>query len=161
LADGSEQNAATFFAFLGPLEPAAAQVRVVDRRETCAECVRGTQVKEMGSAAGQQQRSRAGRPERVIDPTDGPLSNFAHALREARAAAGYPTYRALARRALFAPSVLSTAASGMVLPTLQVTLAYARACGADASEWRQRWEAVAAELASSRDRGGREHLSAR
>ena len=107
-------------------------------------------MKERDDLAGLERRSRAGRPERVIDPADGPLSNFAHALRQARAAAGYPTYRALARRALFAPSVLSTAASGMTLPTLEVTLAYASACGADTAEWRKRWEEVAAELASSR-----------
>jgi hypothetical protein len=107
-------------------------------------------VKERENAAGPEQRSRAGRPERAIDPTDGPLSSFAYALRQARAAAGYPTYRALARRALFAPSVLSTAASGMTFPTLEVTLAYASACGADTTEWRKRWEEVAAELAGSR-----------
>jgi hypothetical protein len=107
-------------------------------------------VKKRENAAGPERRSRAGRPERAIDPTDGPLSSFAYALRQARAAAGYPTYRTLARRALFAPSVLSTAASGMTLPTLEVTLAYARACGADTGEWRKRWEEVAAELASGR-----------
>jgi hypothetical protein len=105
-------------------------------------------VKERDDLAEPERRSRAGRPEREIDPADGPLSSFAHALRQARAAAGYPTYRALARRALFAPSVLSTAASGMTLPTLEVTLAYARACGADTTEWRKRWEDVAAQLAS-------------
>jgi hypothetical protein len=107
-------------------------------------------VKERENAAKPGRRPRAGRPEREIDPADGPLSSFAHALRQARAAAGYPTYRTLARRALFAPSVLSTAASGMTLPTLEVTLAYASACGADTTEWRKRWEEVAAELASSR-----------
>jgi hypothetical protein len=104
-------------------------------------------VKERNDLAGLERRSRAGRPERAIDPADGPLSSFAYALRQARAAAGYPTYRALSRRALFAPSVLSTAASGMTLPTLEVTLAYASACGADITEWRKRWEEVAAELA--------------
>jgi hypothetical protein len=98
------------------------------------------------NAAGPKGRPRAGRPERVIDPADGPPSGFAHALRQVRAAAGYPSYRVLAKKALFAPSVLSSAASGMSLPTLEVTLAYARACGADTAEWRLRWEAVAAEL---------------
>ena len=100
----------------------------------------------------QQRRQRGrprGRPERAIDPTDGPLSSFAYELRQARAAAGNPTYRVLAAKALFAPSVLSTAASGMALPTLQVTLAYAGACGADTAEWRRRWESVAAELAGT------------
>jgi hypothetical protein len=82
--------------------------------------------------------------------TDGPLSRFAHELRQLRAAAGYPSYRVLARTALFSASVLSTAASGAVLPSLRVTLAYAGACGADPAEWRSRWEAVAAELARPR-----------
>jgi hypothetical protein len=103
-------------------------------------------------AAARPRLPRAGRPERVIDPADGPLSSFAHALRQVRAAAGYPSYRVLARRALFAPSVLSTAASGMTLPTLEVTLAYASACGADTNEWRRRWEAAAAAVEGYRPR---------
>lgn len=105
---------------------------------------------EGDDAAAPKRRPRAGRPERAIDPADGPLSSFAQALRQVRAAAGYPSYRVLAKKALFAPSVLSSAASGMSLPTLEVTLAYASACGADTTEWRRRWEATAAELASRR-----------
>jgi hypothetical protein len=107
----------------------------------------GTHVAVHDDTAGQERRPRVGRPERVIDPMAGPLSRFAHDLRQLRAAAGYPTYRALARTALFSPSVLSTAASGMSFPTLQVTLAYAGACGGDIGDWRRRWEAVAAERA--------------
>jgi hypothetical protein len=49
--------------------------------------------------------------------------------------------------------VLSTAASGVAFPTLQVTLAYASACGADATEWRGRWEKAAAELAGQQGTG--------
>ena len=86
---------------------------------------------------------RVGRPERPVDPLDGPTSRFAHELRQLRAAAGYPTYRSLARRALYSASVLSSAASGVSFPTLQVTLAFARACGADPAEWQRRWEAAA------------------
>ena len=77
-----------------------------------------------------------------MDPLDGPISRFAHELRQLRAAAGYPSYRSLAKRALFSASVLSSAASGSSLPTLQVTLAFARACGADPGEWQRRWEAA-------------------
>jgi hypothetical protein len=84
-----------------------------------------------------------GRPERPLNPLNGPVSRFAHELRQLRAAAGYPTYRSLARRALYSASVLSSAASGVSFPTLQVTLAFARACGADPAEWQRRWEAVA------------------
>jgi hypothetical protein len=100
-------------------------------------------VAERDNVAGQDRRIRVGRPERMIDPAEGPLSRFAHDLRQLRAAAGYPSYRMLAAKALFSPSVLSSAANGMSFPTLQVTLAYARACGGDAGDWRRRWEAVA------------------
>jgi hypothetical protein len=88
-----------------------------------------------------------GRPERPVDPSDGPLSRFADGLRQLRAVAGYPTYRAMAARAHFSPSVLSTAASGAAFPTLRVTLAYVTACGASVTEWQRRWEATASELA--------------
>ena len=101
----------------------------------------------MAEGGKKQRGPRAGRPERPVDPADGPLSRFAHELRQLRACAGYPSYRVLARTALFSASVLSTAASGSSFPTLQVTLAYASACGADATEWRARWETAAAELA--------------
>ncbi len=86
---------------------------------------------------------RVGRPERPVNPLNDPVSRFAHELRQLRAAAGYPTYRSLARRAMYSASVLSSAASGVSFPTLQVTLAFARACGADPAEWQRRWEAVA------------------
>ncbi|HEY6791190.1 MAG TPA: hypothetical protein VI365_28165 [Trebonia sp.] len=90
---------------------------------------------------------RVGRPERPLEAGGGPLPEFALALRQLRAAAGYPSYRLLARAALFSASVLSSAASGMAFPTLPVTLAYVRACGGDTSEWRERWEETATELA--------------
>ena len=76
-----------------------------------------------------EEQRRVGRPERPVNPLNGPVSRFAHELRQLRAAAGYPTYRSLARRAMYSASVLSSAASGVSFPTLQVTLAFARACG--------------------------------
>ncbi len=91
---------------------------------------------------------RVGRPELPLDPGDGPLPEFALALRQLRAAAGYPSYRVLARAALFSASVLSSAASGMAFPSLPVTLAYVRACGGDIAEWRDRWEATVIDVAS-------------
>jgi hypothetical protein len=81
---------------------------------------------------------------------EGPLPTFAEGLRQLRARAGYPTYRSMAARAHFAPSVLSSAAAGAAFPTLRVTLAYAAACGASATEWQHRWEATARELAQTR-----------
>ena len=93
---------------------------------------------------GRPRARRVGRPERPLNPLDGPVARFACELRQLRAAAGYPSYRRLARTAQFAPSVLSSAASGMSFPSLQVTLAYVRACGGDEAEWRDRWQSAAA-----------------
>src|SRR5216683_3084430 len=84
-----------------------------------------------------------GRRERPLE--SGPLHDFARELRELRAATGL-TYRALARKAGYSASALSAAASGDGLPTLDVLLAYAGACGADMAAWEQRWREVAATL---------------
>lgn len=88
-----------------------------------------------------------GRPERPIDAAAGPVAAFACDLRKLRAAAGNSIYREMARVALFSPSVLSSAASGHRLPTLQVALAFVQACGGDRSEWELRWHAVAGRTA--------------
>ena len=88
-----------------------------------------------------------GRPERSLDDADGPIVAFARDLRALRKSVGNPSYRELARTALFAPSVLSSAASGRRLPTLPVTLAFVAACGGDRSEWERRWRSVAAATA--------------
>ncbi|HET6708093.1 helix-turn-helix domain-containing protein, partial [Amycolatopsis sp.] len=87
-----------------------------------------------------------GRPERPLDPTAGPVAAFAHELRVLRNQAGKAGYRELARAAHFAPSVLSTAASGRRLPTLAVTLAFVAACGGDRGAWERRWRSVAQEV---------------
>jgi DNA polymerase III delta prime subunit len=84
-----------------------------------------------------------GRPERPLDPTDDPVVAFAHDLRELRKRAGSPSYRELARTAMFAPSVLSSAASGYRLPTLPVALAFVTSCGGDLTAWERRWRTVA------------------
>jgi hypothetical protein len=91
-----------------------------------------------------------GRPERPLDD-DGPIADFARDLRELRKHAGNPSYRELARRALFVPSVLSSAASGYRLPTLAVTLAFVSACGGDCAEWERRWRAVAGSVWTAAD----------
>jgi hypothetical protein len=78
-----------------------------------------------------------------LDATGGPIAAFARDLRELRSRAGNRTYRELARTALFAPSVLSSAASGYRLPTLAVTLAFVSACGGDLAAWERRWQEIA------------------
>lgn len=83
------------------------------------------------------------RPEKPVDASGGVAAAFATELRQLRACAGNPTYREMARTALFSPSVLSNAASGTRLPTLQVTLGFVAACGGDREEWRRRWAQAA------------------
>ncbi|HEY6790108.1 MAG TPA: hypothetical protein VI365_22640, partial [Trebonia sp.] len=91
-----------------------------------------------------------GRPERPLDPTEDPVVAFAHDLRELRKRAGSPSYRELARTAMFAPSVLSSAASGYRLPTLPVALAFVTACGGDLAAWERRWRTVTDGTAAGR-----------
>lgn len=83
------------------------------------------------------------RQQKPLDPHSGPLAEFAHDLRLLREAAGNVPYRALARRAGFSASTLSVAASGTVLPSLDVTLAYVQACGGDPEPWQRRWHHLA------------------
>ncbi|OLF14722.1 nSTAND1 domain-containing NTPase [Actinophytocola xanthii] len=92
-----------------------------------------------------------GRRERRLDPEDGPLQRFAHELRGVRESAGRPSYRVLARRAGYSVTALSEAAGGETLPSLAVTLAYVRACGADPDEWEQRWEQTSVALSAAHD----------
>ena len=79
------------------------------------------------------------RPEKPVHATGGAAAAFANELRQLRALAGNPTYRDMARSALFSSSVLSSAASGTRLPTLQVALGFVEACGGDREDWRRRW----------------------
>jgi hypothetical protein len=83
-----------------------------------------------------------GRPEKPINRVGGAVAQFANELRQLRASAGNPTYREMARSAMFSPSVLSSAASGTRMPSLPVALAFVTACGGDEKVWRQRWLAV-------------------
>ncbi|MFC8432811.1 DNA-binding protein [Streptomyces sp. NPDC057253] len=87
-----------------------------------------------------------GRRETPVDPAAGPVPRFAYDLRKLRQEAGGPTYRELARRAHFSVTALSQAAAGEHLPSLQVTLAYATACGGDAGEWERRWKEAEREV---------------
>ncbi|MCS0639862.1 helix-turn-helix domain-containing protein [Streptomyces sp. LP05-1] len=94
------------------------------------------------------------RRERPLDEDDGPLVRLAGELRELRRQAGRPTYRELARLAGFSSSTLSAAAAGRQLPSLQVVVAFARACGADPALWEERWRATVAELSRARPAEG-------
>ncbi|HET9170952.1 MAG TPA: hypothetical protein VFN97_16060 [Actinospica sp.] len=96
------------------------------------------------------------RTARPVNPGDGPIQAFAFDLRAVREAAGNPTYRSLAKTAGFSATTLSDAAGGVRLPSLEVTLAYVGACGAETAPWRQRWQAVNRELATRRPGGAQE-----
>ena len=92
-----------------------------------------------------QSASRAGRPQRPVDPGAGPGQQLALALRRLREDSGNPTYRAMAERAHYSASALARAASGTAFPGRDLVLAYARSCGGDEAEWGQRWAAAAAQ----------------
>ncbi|MFD5829744.1 helix-turn-helix domain-containing protein [Lentzea sp. NPDC060358] len=77
------------------------------------------------------------RPEAEIDGST-PEGEFALGLRALRDKARLD-YRAMEKLVHFAASTLSKAASGNGLPTLEVTLAYVRACAGDEQEWEARW----------------------
>ncbi|MFD6888481.1 NB-ARC domain-containing protein [Streptomyces sp. NPDC059957] len=84
-----------------------------------------------------------GRPEKPLDPDAGPATAFARELRRLRTAAGCPSYREMARSAMFSSTVLSDAAAGYRLPTLQVALAFVEACGGERTIWERRWREAA------------------
>ncbi|WP_439658594.1 nSTAND1 domain-containing NTPase [Lentzea sp. HUAS TT2] len=97
------------------------------------------------------------RPERPVDPADGPIAAFAADLRKLRAEAGGPGYRELAVRAGYSAAALANAANGRRLPSLAVTLAFVRACDGDCVEWEQRWRCEAA-ATTTPDEGGAPYL---
>ena len=93
-----------------------------------------------------------GRPERPVDPEAGPVQRLAHELRELRRVVGGPSYRAMAKKAGFAPTTLSQAATGERLPSWAVVEGYVRACEGDPADWEPRWkEAEAATVGTVRE----------
>ncbi|MCP3803502.1 helix-turn-helix domain-containing protein [Allokutzneria sp. A3M-2-11 16] len=91
------------------------------------------------------------RSERPLDTDGSTLTEFAVDLRKLRVRAGSPPYRELARLAHYSATTLSDAASGRKLPSLDVTVAYARACGGDPEEWDRRWHEVAAAVRAAEE----------
>ncbi|WP_263108277.1 helix-turn-helix domain-containing protein [Kitasatospora sp. DSM 101779] len=82
--------------------------------------------------------SGSGRPERPLDRNAGPLAAFACDLRLLREGAGL-TYRQMAVRAGYSHNALAQAAGGNRLPSLEIALAFASACGGGETEWKKRW----------------------
>ncbi|WP_424889625.1 hypothetical protein [Streptomyces sp. XH2] len=81
------------------------------------------------------------RPEKPVDPA-APYAAFALHLRKQRADGGSPTYGSLARRTGYSVSALSQAAAGRKLPSLDLTLAFAGACGGERARWERLWKAA-------------------
>jgi DNA-directed RNA polymerase specialized sigma24 family protein len=91
------------------------------------------------------------RPEAPIDRS-GPLGKFAEDLRALRISSGL-SYREMAGGQSFSHSTMSKAAAGKQLPTLEVTLAYVRACRGDEDQWTRRWHGLLNATAVTADGG--------
>jgi hypothetical protein len=91
-----------------------------------------------------------GRPERPLDPGSGPRQLFAAQLRQLREHAGRPTYREMAAAADYSAPALSRAAAGERFPTLDVTVAFVRACAGDVPAWQLLWQHARGELMAER-----------
>ncbi|KAF4408033.1 nSTAND1 domain-containing NTPase [Streptomyces lycii] len=89
------------------------------------------------------------RKELPLAEGDGTVLKFAADLRALRDASGSPPYRAMAARAHYSVATLSSAAAGRKLPSLEVTLAYVRACGGNTQWWEARWHSATTELSDS------------
>jgi transcriptional regulator with XRE-family HTH domain len=87
-----------------------------------------------------------GRRESPLDPEGGELARFAQALRDLRSGRNL-TYAQLAASTHYSRSTLQEACAGRRLPSLDVTLAIAGACGGDEQQWRSRWVATKSLLA--------------
>ncbi len=74
------------------------------------------------------------------------IEEFHAALRGLRQAAGKPSLRTMAGRVHYSHTALAGVAAGGRLASLDLTLAFVRACGGDIEEWRARWKAVDAEI---------------
>ncbi|MDH6134573.1 hypothetical protein P3T37_003977 [Kitasatospora sp. MAA4] len=82
-----------------------------------------------------------GRKQRDLDISGGPAAEFAAELRQARQAAGNPTFATMSRRAHRSISALAEAAGGVEFPTWATVEAFVHACGhTETAAWRARWE---------------------
>jgi transcriptional regulator with XRE-family HTH domain len=99
------------------------------------------------------------RSEKAIDPSQGPIAEFALQLRHARDLAGKPPYRVMAERARYSHAHLVRAADGKKLPNWSVVRAYLEACGISGSKalkpWLQLWVATGKMPVATRPGNGR------
>ncbi|WP_020519368.1 hypothetical protein [Catelliglobosispora koreensis] len=81
---------------------------------------------------------QVGRPFEAVNP-ERPFADFANGLRALKTACGL-TFKQMSIPAVYSIAALASAAGGLVLPSLEVTLAFVRVCGGSAHEWRERWD---------------------
>ena len=81
------------------------------------------------------------------------LEEFAKDLRELRGQAGLG-YPEMAELSHYTMKTLASAAGGLNLPTLPVTMAYVRACDGSVADWEDRWHRLADALKSAGDETG-------
>jgi hypothetical protein len=77
------------------------------------------------------------------EPTESQeIADFVSGLRKLREEAGAPSLREMARTAHYSHTALSSVTAGGRLPSLELTLAFVRACRGDEEAWRRRWQQV-------------------
>jgi GNAT superfamily N-acetyltransferase len=81
------------------------------------------------------------------------LEGFAKDLRELRTQAGLG-YPEMAELSHYTMKTLASAAGGLNLPTLPVTMAYVRACDGTVPEWEDRWHRLADAMKQAADDAG-------
>jgi hypothetical protein len=81
------------------------------------------------------------------------LDQFLADLRKLREQAGQPSLRVMSRTAHYSHTALSSVVSGGRLPSLDLTLAFVRACAGDENEWRARWLRVRSRITSENGTG--------
>jgi hypothetical protein len=77
------------------------------------------------------------------------LQSFARDLRAMRSKAGLD-YPEMAEVSHYTMRTLASAAGGLRLPTLPVTVAYVQACGGEVAEWEERWAKIAKTIKKDR-----------
>ncbi|MFI2666834.1 helix-turn-helix domain-containing protein [Micromonospora carbonacea] len=98
-----------------------------------------------------------GRPEGSLERDGSLATEFAYWLRDLRNRSGL-TYEQLSRRTGYGKSTLQEAAAGRRLPTLDVTLAFVKACDGDEDAWRDYWTRLKRASGQGRPSGAPESL---
>ncbi len=100
-------------------------------------------IRQRETAVPEERTAAASQPLASIAP-DGPEA-FARDLRTLRAQADLD-YPEMAETSHYEMKTLASAAGGLRLPTLPVTVAYVRACGGNVAEWEERWQKLATKI---------------